>query len=501
MGGKRGGIRAAALSIVVACAAAGSPAAAAPERWAPPGIVPVSASAAAVLAHAGARDGSVAGRIEHVRIVAPPQAATATVEVRGRAYRATVDLDGHPFAYGVGEGIGWRRLPSGLTHVVRSDLQGDELDRWPRAVYGFDIDDCRVEGRTRDEHPLIVIRDAPAAAPPHWFFVDPASGEIVREMQRDGIQVATFTFSDWRETDGARRPYRWHIAGGGPDADVVVDAVTPAPAGADIIPVLADRTEYFRSSGTTPVPATFADDGTIVVPVVVNGRAERFELDDGTTEITMDTEAAAHANLTVRFGHAIAGTIDVNGIVMHDVPVLVVPDLGQIGGLLGNDFFVGHVVHVDYAQHRVEVVPRDGFTPPAGTNAIPMNVAEGLPIVSALIGSQTGTRFALDLGSYPVLLGAPFFDTSPHDALGFRMWSTTTDTETFLEGPVRYRAGVFGEVDFAGAHFTGRNILRVEQAQRDALALPFDGILGTRYLEWFDLWFDYSGGVLYARPL
>jgi len=477
------------------------PASAALERWQPAGLVTTSASLPAVLARLPASSGK-GSRVERVRILAPPQAATATVAVRNLAYRVTVDLDGAAFGYGITDDIPWRLLPSGLAHVVRSDMQSDELDRWPHAVYGFDPADCTIVGQTRDPQPLVVVRHAPPLAPPHWFFIDPTSGEVVREVQRDGIQVATFTFSDWRDSLGIRRPFRWHIEGGGPAADVIVDSVSAAPLSeADISPPLSEHDEYFLAPPHPVVLPSRFNRGEIQIALHVNGRAEEFSLDDGTTEITMSAKAAAYAHLAVRFGHAIAPSIDVNGVTMHDVPVLVVPDIFGLDGLLGNDFFPGHIVHVNYQTNTVEVLARQTFVAPPKAVAVPIDVVEGLPLVRAQIGSLTGDRFALDLGSQDVLLSALFFEQAApsYHATGFVRWLGPGRDMNFLEGPVSARAGTFDDLIFAGVSFAGPNDFRVERSAADRLALPLDGIFGTTVLQNFELWFDYTGGMLYAR--
>ncbi len=76
-------------------------------------------------------------RVKHYRISAGDSTADATAYRRNLDYRVDVMLEGYQYTFGRNNGARWRRTPAGVVRIIRSDVQGDALDRWPSAVFGF----------------------------------------------------------------------------------------------------------------------------------------------------------------------------------------------------------------------------------------------------------------------------------------------------------------------------------------------------------------------------
>ena len=155
----------------------------------------------------------------------------------------------------------------------------------------------------------------------------------------------------------------------------------------------------------------------------------------------------------------------VGALALADASTLAIPlSLGRgISGILGYDFFLGHVVHVDYAHERVEVLTPEAAAPvfrdPRAT-IVDGYFDEGIPLVHAAFGPAAGDRFALDTGSPHLLVLAPFerryraqIDALWSPATFGRSNRPTTD-EFYLEGSIRVVARRAAAFSLAGVRFT-----------------------------------------------
>lgn len=205
-----------------------------------------------------------------------------------------------------------------------------------------------------------------------------------------------------------------------------------------------------------------------------------------------------HATL----GHAIVKELDVGSVRLRNASVLTV-SLGKFGaaGILGYDFFVGHIVHIDYGHERVELLDRGAFTIPASADTLEAWCGEGLPLIPASIGNMAGQRFALDTASTELLL--PLY-LSEHDGISLSKLITSVpyrqETINFLEGPVV--VGLTNLKTFTIGTFTFKEYpVMIERANAgDTIEIPFDGIIGVRFLTHFNWWFDYDGNRVWFEP-
>jgi hypothetical protein len=190
---------------------------------------------------------------------------------------------------------------------------------------------------------------------------------------------------------------------------------------------------------------------------------------------------------------------------MRNVSVLVVP--GFRGAILGYDFFIGHVVHVDYPNRRVEIMRAAAAASAIRARhatVLPADVSEGLPLVGARLGDDLGTRFAVDTGSAHVLVLAPFLERYADDVT---LWAPLRIGPSgnglvahFLEGPIAVEGRHVPSFTFGPVRFADQTV-EIERAEQppESLAIPFDGIIGTDVLRRFELWFDDDEGSLALR--
>jgi hypothetical protein len=196
------------------------------------------------------------------------------------------------------------------------------------------------------------------------------------------------------------------------------------------------------------------------------------------------------------------------GLALNDVSTLAIPfEFDRVAGILGYDFFVGHVVHIDYARERVEVLTPEAAAPvfrDGKAVVIPADFDEGVPLVRAAFGSAVGDRFALDTGSPHLYVLAPFEQRykTAIDAL----WTPasfgrqSTAEEHYLEGSIVVSARRVASFTLGPQRFDDVLVgIQQPNTARDAIDVALDGIVGTDQMSAFDWWFDYDGGRIALR--
>lgn len=509
-----------ALAFVVAFACAAALQANASAEWRPPDVHPTKAVLGDVLAAyakaSGAPDAAFAQRRERWTYANGAHRIAVRVAVRGDDFRATMALGALQYSAGRLGSLRWRADGNGIAHATLSDDQGDALDRIPQSVFPFDTADCALAGESDRFGPAWVVADRPPRDKPHWFYVDKSSGLIAHEITREGARANVTAFDRFEPASGMRRPRHWHVSNGteAQDLYVTVDAVEPQAVGdADVATPPVKRTFDVASAppgGVVALPAHFHG-RTIFVDVTADGRKLDFILDTGTATITLDSRVAARRGWVPLLEHATVPQMAVGPLALANVSALAIPldiGYGTLDGILGYDFFVGHVVHVDYANQRVDVL-----TPQAAENVFadprtyvaPANFDEGIPLVHAAFGAATGDRFALDTGSSHLFVLAPFEQRHAKEIAArwvpasFRGGRTASE-ERYLEGSIVVVPRRVPSFTLGPQRFDDLTV-GIEQAntRRDAIDIPLDAIVGTDEMSAFEWWFDYDGGRIGLR--
>jgi hypothetical protein len=411
-------------------------------------------------------------------------------------------LDGLEYRAGRADGVRWRADGNGIVHGIEADLQGDPLDRPPRAIFGFDPASCALAGEARLPARAWVLETRPDGDKPAFLYVDAATGTIVREVMRDGKRVVTTMFDQFEPAGGALRARHWRIDDGDPadTIDATVESIEP-----DVV-TAADVGFPARRTFAPPSPERSADldaafhGGRVEVAVQIDGRRRWFDLDCGTTSITVDP------SVVKPFGgptleHAVLPVLSAGPLRLDRVSVLTVPFEGS--GILGLDFFFGHVIEVDYVHRRVRVLAdadaRAVFGDPK-TAILDMNVDQGLPLVHAGFGPAQSNAFAVDTGSPRLHVMAPFVARFSDEVAKHWTPAGVPFIEHYLEGGIELRPYRVASFQFANA--SARDLIvgaQVPTTLTDDLRVPFDGIIGTDILRNFDLYFDYDNARLGLR--
>jgi hypothetical protein len=505
------------LFAAFACAATLS--APASAEWRPPELRATKALLADVLSAnakaAGAALSRSTQRHERWTYMTGERRLPVRVAVQGADFRATVTLGNAEYAGGRSDGVRWRADANGITHATLSDDQGDAIDRLPQSIFAFASADCELAGESDRFGPAWVVVDRAPRDKPHWFYIEKSSGLIAHEMTREGARTIVTSFDTFETAAGTRRPWHWRVADGDAshDLDVRVDAVVPEPVdGRDV--AIPQTLRIFSApgapaDGVVPLPVHFRG-RTIFVDVGVDGHRLEFVLDTGTASITLDRGIAARSGWETVLEHATVPQMTVGKLVLNDVSTLAIPlDIGYaLSGILGYDFFVGHVVHIDYEHQRVEVMTPAAAAPAfndAKIAVIPAYFDEGVPLVHAAFGPAAGDRFALDTGSPRLFVFAPFerrnkqtIDASwtPSTFAGGRR----TSEEHYLEGSIVVAARRASSFALGPVRFTDV-LVGIEEANpaSDAIDIPLDGIIGTDQMRFFEWWFDYANGRIALR--
>jgi hypothetical protein len=360
-----------------------------------------------------------------------------------------------------------------------------------------------------------VVVDRAPHDKPHWFYVDKSSALIAHEVTREGARTNVTTFDRFESANGARRPRHWRVSNGDntQDVDATVDAVEPQPVGeTDVVPPPTQRTFAAPSppaSGVVALPAHFRG-RTIFVDVMVDGRRLDFILDTGTASITLDSRVASRRGWAPVLEHATVPQMSIGALALANVSTLAIPldiGYGALDGILGYDFFAGNVVHVDYANQRVDVLTpqaAESVFRDARTFVMPANFDEGIPLVHASFGAASGDRFALDTGSPHLFVLSPFERRYAPEiarwAPGALHGGRGISEERYLEGsivvvPRRVSSFTLGPQRFENV------AVGIEQSndRRDAIDIALDAIVGTDQMSAFEWWFDYDGGRIGLR--
>ena len=506
-----------AVCVVALCACFIGPRAAAAGEWSPPDLRATKTSLADVLAAytraTGTPEPGFAQRRERWTYATGTRRFPVDVAVKDEDFRAGFELaKGQRYSGGRFAARRWRANANGVAHATLSDDQGDAADRLPQSVFPFAAADCALAGESTRFGAAWVIVDRPPRDKPHWFYVDASSGLIRHEIVREGARTIVTSFERFEPVAGVRRSRHWRVDDGNAAhaLDVDVDSIVLEPVDAVDVAIPQARRVFAPASppaaGVVRLPATFRD-RTIVVDVGIDGHHDGFILDTGTASITLDRDAAARYGLDPFLEHATARRMTVGSLALADASTLAIPfhyDRG-IAGILGYDFFLGHVVHVSYADQRVEVLTPEAAAPAFAdpqARVVDGYFDEGIPLVHAAFGSAAGDRFALDTGSAHLLVLSPFARRyrSEIDARWSEVALGRTTDEEYLEGSVRIATRRAAAFSLAGVRFSDILVGVEERNDRpDAIDIPLDGIIGTEQMAFYDWWFDYDNGRIAVR--
>ncbi len=482
----------------------------------PPGLIATSTSLAHVRAlYVKNRERErtrAATIIEEWRLTQDKMSGTYHVFRLGRDERDITLLG--PFFYesGVHGGTYWQQTRNGITYTYGGVHENRDARSDTAWLTDTDPHDVRLIGESVPLNAYVVELNPPGGRH-EWRFLDKRSANMVRREYVERGRRFTVTFDDYRIFDGVPEPSHIHsVDSYGNERDLSLLSrtldLTPDPRDVDIPPSRRTLVEFPAGVTTLHLPMRIVN-GLCVVKVRIGLKDYDFLLDSGAAGIVIDPSIIDDAHLETYGSHigATIGTFNETTSVVPQIAigplrmrsvvarVVSVPfhldDHTHIVGLLGFDFFMDTVVHLDLDHGIANAILPSTFKPPSDAATISIALDDRTPVVHARADTVTG-RIVLDTGANRSLFtplfasraDAPIDPSAPvaqFRGLGGMGMAETVRLKTFdiaafpLLDPV---------VDVTSANLGSEDI---------------DGTAGTDLLHAYDLFFDYRSGALYVK--
>lgn len=359
-------------------------------------------------------------------------------------------------------------------------------------------------------------------------YVEAATSRVVRVDDIEAAQTTTRAFDDFRTVGGETRSWHWTVRDGHVENDAeyrVVSIVPDArPSDVEIAPPRRELVKFPPGVSEVALPVQLRG-GNFSVRLTVAGRGLDFILDTGASGITIDDGVARQLGLPVysrysnganagRYlgGSTIVPSVLVGDLAMKDVVMSLTPNLlanyDEVAsgvkpvGLLGFDFIAALALKLDYEHGAITASDSNRFVPPTTPHTIALDVRLGSqqPLVDVAIDGALGERFVVDTGSpAPVMLFDYFQRRHPEalvdrggggDARGLRFSGVggRFETKPYQLDSMRLGSAVF------------KQFLAYAVRSRAAYGGDEDGLIGTTFLQLFNVYLDYGDSRIYLEP-
>jgi hypothetical protein len=172
----------------------------------------------------------------------------------------------------------------------------------------------------------------------------------------------------------------------------------------------------------------------------------------------------------------------------------------KVDGVIGYDFFMAHVVEIDYEQRTLKVL--DHAPPGSDQNRFPLKFIDRLPIIGAIVtgdgGSSVKCQLEVDTGATrPLLLTSSFIASHPafpvsHSAIRVPLIGAGAESTQRITRMRRLTLGSYAFDDLVtGISESGSGLT----ARQD-----IDGMIGGELLERLRLVVNYSEGWISFHP-
>jgi hypothetical protein len=496
---------------------------------APAGLAPAGARLSDILAKHEATISShaTATIVEDWGYIAAGLPGTEHLVRSGTDYHSTFHSAAEDDEYGQLKGKRWHRGANGYTTPSTSEdgnsfaavrLNEDATD--PK-------NDVALAGQTAGPHPAYVVKVSVSGAKhPEWVFYDAQTYNIVRiEDVYQKHRLAT-TYDDFRTVKGITQPWHIRVSDWQPELDSDWH-VTAFDAG---MPVASSE---FAMPGN-PIPAGVAEraiipsqfvDEDVVLRVTIGGRGLDFELDPSVRYSFIDFDVAQSLDLptfgqntrtakgdNVAYETAIPDA-KVGPIALHNFPVFAT-DVSyapaynvKIVGVLGYDFLSQNILRIDYVHQTVEALPMSQFAgaglPVPHALDIPFALDDGTPLVPMNIGDGFSDRVVFNTSMPWTTVFGPYMDQHTSAFADLSHGHHAQRAVPFADNGASYGQMVdmwlsqTPVLAFANLNFTDLPVLSTSFGYTDPQA---DAMIGTDYLRYYDIYFDYPHDRLLLVP-
>jgi hypothetical protein len=450
--------------------------------------------------------------IEEWRLTQDKMSGTYHVFRLGRDERDITLLGPFFSESGVHNGTLWQQTRNGITYTYNGVHESRDARSNSAWLTDLDPHDVRLIGESVPLNAYVVEIDPPGGRH-EWLFLDKRTADVVRREYVEKGRHYTVTYDDYRTFDGIPEPSHVRTVDSyGNERDLSLLSrtldLTPDPHDVDIPVNRRALVEFPAGITTLPLPMRVVD-GLCVIKVRIGLKDYDFLLDSGAAGIVIDPSIVDDAHLETygtRIGETVGTFTETTGVVplmavgglrMRSVVARVVSipfrldDRTHIVGLLGFDFFLDAVVHVDLDHGIANAIAPVAFKPPADATAIPVALDDRTPVVRARADAATG-RVVLDTGANRSVFTLPFASRSesPFDP------STAVTQFRSLSGMGTAESVHLKSFDIAALPLFDPV---VDVSNVNLGAEDVDGTAGTDLLHAYDLFFDYRTAALYVR--
>jgi hypothetical protein len=413
---------------------------------------------------------------------------------------------------GVRNGVHWQQTRNGATFIDTGIHEARDAVSDRAFLSDPDPKSVRLVGESVALNAYVVEID-PAGGRHEWRFIDKRSGNMVRREYVEKQRRFVVTFDDYRTFDGIPEPSRVRVSdsyGNERDQQLLSRTLdlTPDPRDVDIPPTRRSLVEFPPAFTTVHLPARIVS-GLCVIRVHIGLKDYDFLLDSGAAGIVIDPSIVDDARLET-FGSRVGATIGtfsettaivpqmiIGALRMHAVVARVVSvpfhldEHTHIAGLIGFDFFLDTIVHVDLDHGIVNAIAQGTFKAPADAITVPLALDDRTPVVRA----RTDTVF-----------GRVVLDTGANRSVFTPAFASRADIVLDPGSSVSQFRGVGGTGTAETVHLKSFDIAGlalqdpvVDVSNANLGAEDIDGTAGTDILHNYDLFFDYRSAALYIR--
>jgi len=492
----------------------------------PSGLTPTTVKLQTVLDANSAAVGSQTHRsitdIQTETITAYGLTGTAREEYTGLHsdddYRRVVTLGPESWSEGRYKGQGWRRNENGITTNLHPDESGEGSNLHQlEANVTNPKNDVSLLGEVTDPFAAYVVQVKRPGEAPYWMFYDKTTSLLTRVEIGYPEERHVVTLDDYRLANGVRAAWHTHettLGNSANDWDEQIQSDvygSPIPDADLKIPASnANLVQFPSAQATTTLPVRFFEDDNPIVRVSINGRGLDMLLDTAFDGMLLDSQVVKDLRLPT-YGPRNSGSNQGDEALIHDMAIgdLTMNDVYVVNsefhfhetgsvkvvGVIGFDFFASAIVDIDYQKFTVSATQPSRFVPPPTPYIASLNLDDGIPMISAQIGTATGSKFVLDTDTYSTKIYADFWATTP----GLMPSANVVQSSGggLLRGPLAHVE--LAQLIVGGIAF-GSTSAYLVSANSDDSYDDRDGEFGQEFLGMFHIYFDYPDQRVYFIP-
>jgi hypothetical protein len=499
----------------------------------PAGLVPTDARLGQILADhdkaIGTRpEGVHDSVVEHWSFSDAGMSGVEDLQRDGTDYHSRIAYGPFVDEYGQNGESRWHQDSNGFTSAT---TEIDERSFYATRVTEDAADpknDASVIGKTTGAHPAYVVEvKRPSHKHPEFVFYDVGTAQVVRVEAPGEKRRLIETFDDFRATQGVFAPWHVHDTDGRPALDddwrlTSLQRGVSIPEATFEMPANVPHVSPPDSLSQLPAKMMY---GAYIVRLEVAGRGLDFWLDSSATDSIINWDVAREIGLP-DYGHvthladgtkvpyrtklaqANVGGVRLNDFTLTSEDFTYQPSYNtRVVGVLGYDFFAANVLHLDFTKGIVEALPLAQFASgnPTGASVdVPFTLDDGIPFVRAGIGDII-TDHALLSTTMPFsfVLGG-FADAHPSDVAdrsgkqhaqgilpvaGAESYGVKIETWIALLSHFRFALADYQQIGIPATNWP----MTVGNHSVDA-------IIGTDYLRYYDVYFEYPFGRFTVKP-